>query len=68
MTELLLGVVSDYDSASGLGVVSTGARSYKFHCTAIADGSRLVDTGARVAFVLAPGLGGELEAAVLTPV
>lgn len=58
------GVVSEFDDAAGLGVIDTpvGER-HPFHCTAIADGSRTIDTGARVLFVVVPGRGGRWEAA-----
>jgi cold shock CspA family protein len=62
----LLGRVDSFDPARGLGTVAddAGAR-YSFHATAIADGSRRIDTGTRVSFVLAPGHGGRHEARAL---
>jgi cold shock CspA family protein len=69
LSGLRLGRVAEYDADRGLGVVSSvSGESYGFHCTAIAGGSRLIDPGTRVAFVLAPGLGGVFEARQLTPV
>lgn len=49
-----LGIVSDFDEARGLGVVtsSTGSR-WPFHCVSLADGSRSVDKGAAVRFSVA---------------
>lgn len=38
-----------------------------FHRTAIADGSRTIDEGAEVAFVLAPGHRGRMEARHIEP-
>jgi hypothetical protein len=65
-----LGRVVSYDAERGLGLVaedgSPSGCSHRFHCTAIADGSRMIAGGASVGFVLAPGLGGELEARYVT--
>jgi cold shock CspA family protein len=36
--------------------------AWPFHCTAIADGSRTVETGRRVRFDVVPGLLGRWEA------
>lgn len=61
------GTVERYDPAAGYGtVVDDSGRSWWFHCTAIADGSRAVDEGARVVFRLTPGRLGRWEAADLT--
>jgi hypothetical protein len=70
------GEVVEYDAERGLGVVkATGAMvgggaptRYSFHCTAIAGGSRLIEPGTAVTFVLAPGLGGLFEARYVTPI
>ncbi len=64
-----LGRVSTFDARRGLGTV-TGAdgRTYGFHATAIADGSRRIDEGAPVAFTVAPGHGGRYEARSLVVV
>ena len=64
-----LGRVTTFDARRGLGTV-TGAdgRTYGFHATAIADGSRRVDEGASVAFSGAPGHGGRYEARSLVVV
>lgn len=72
-----LGVVADYDAARGLGTVREGrggagaggagaGAEHMFHCTAIADGSRLIDPGTEVAFVLERAVGGQIEARSLT--
>ncbi len=63
-----LGTVSDFDEARGLGiVVEAGATGFAFHCTAIADGSRRIDVGTTVTFVVVPGHRGVWEARGLTP-
>jgi cold shock CspA family protein len=57
------GHVTDFDDPRGLGtVLSADGRRYGFHCTAIADGTRRIDVGVAVTFVLAPGHLGRLEA------
>jgi cold shock CspA family protein len=69
-----IGWVAGYDAGRGLGSVTESLDAeasspvYSFHCTAIADGSREIDPGTKVAFVLVAGLGGALEAAGVTPV
>lgn len=77
-----IGVVAAYDAGRGLGsIVETDGNAdaaddvsddlagsaHAFHCTAIADGSRDIEAGTPVAFVLAAGLGGRLEARCVTP-
>jgi CspA family cold shock protein len=69
----LVGRVSSFDEVVGLGEIApdgppaaapAGARAqYRFHCTQIADGSRVVEVGARVSFRLLPGRDGRWEAA-----
>ncbi|HXQ43630.1 MAG TPA: hypothetical protein VN816_03245 [Acidimicrobiales bacterium] len=57
------GVVSDFDDPRGLGtVLDDDGRRYGFHCTAVADGTRSIDVGARVTFLLIPGHLGRIEA------
>jgi CspA family cold shock protein len=56
------GRVSEFDDARGLGTIEAGGRSYPFHCTQIADGTRTIDVGAAVSFEVAPGVGGRWEA------
>ena len=66
---LRLGVVTEFDEARGLGVVADAAgEAWPFHCTAIADGTRTVEVGARVAFCVVAGRRGRMEAAQLTRV
>ena len=57
------GVVSDFDEARGLGVVTADdGTELPFHCTAIADGTRSIPVGERVRFVVAAGPAGRWEA------
>lgn len=61
------GEVVAFDDAAGLGEVAVEAgERYPFHCTAIADGSRSIDVGVAVSFVVVPGRGGRWEAAAVT--
>jgi len=58
-----IGLVTEFDDARGLGTVDAddGGR-YLFHCAAVADGSRFVAPGTRVAFCVTAGHGGRYEA------
>ena len=57
------GVVSAFDEERGLGTVTDGeGASFDFHCTAIADGTRTIEVGRPVLFVVRPGHRGRLEA------
>ncbi len=57
------GLVAEFDDPRGLGtVLGDDGRRYPFHCTAVADGSRRIDVGARVVFVTGAGHLGRLEA------
>jgi cold shock CspA family protein len=49
-------------------VEADGGERYFFHCTAIADGSRMIDQGAVVRFRVVAGNRGRWEAASVTPV
>ncbi len=64
------GRVVSFDPTRGLGMVDDDhdGTSYGFHATAIADGSRRIEVGARVVFTVTPGLGGLYEARSLLPV
>ncbi len=63
------GTVVSFDERVGLGTVEVaGQGSYRFHCTQIADGSRSVDEGTKVTFVLVARHGGVWEAAELQSV
>ncbi len=62
------GQVEQYDERRGWGtVVEAGGRRYPFHCTAISDGTRRIDAGTGVVFVVAAGHHGQLEAVSLQP-
>jgi cold shock CspA family protein len=65
---VLAGVVVAFDEHAGHGRVEgdDGADWY-FHCTAIADGSRTIEVGARVSYRLVAGLGGRWEAGEVRP-
>jgi CspA family cold shock protein len=61
------GKVRSFDAPRGLGVVvDDEGVDYRFHCTAIADGTRTIEPGTRVRFEVIPGLG-TWEAAELAP-
>ena len=63
-----LGTVTAFDVGRGLGTVTDGAGGeWPFHCTAIADGSRTIAVGARVAFEVVAGHLGRYEARDLVP-
>ena len=60
------GSVATFDEERGLGtVVTDDGRFLPFHCTAIADGSRSIAVGTRVAFGVVAGQLGRWEAAGL---
>jgi hypothetical protein len=62
----MLGVVTAFDERRGDGEVrSDDGTIYYLHCVEIADGSRVVEVGARVAFTPRPGLLGRDEASGL---
>lgn len=61
-----VGEVIEFDAERALGTVRTAeGRELGFHSTAIADGSRTVEVGATVAFLVRPGGRGRWEAAGL---
>lgn len=68
-----VGLVVDFDEGVGLGQIEAeeaagaGGR-YRFHCTQIVDGSRVVAPGTRVSFRVVAGRGGQWEAADIRPV
>jgi CspA family cold shock protein len=52
------GHVTEFDEARGLGTITADdGRTYPFHCTQIADGTRDIGTGQAVRFDLLPKLG-----------
>jgi cold shock CspA family protein len=60
------GEVVSFDSPRGYGVVrGDDGAELTFHCTAIADGTREIDVGARVTFEVVPGHLGAWEAAAI---
>jgi cold shock CspA family protein len=64
-----LGRVTAFDARRGLGTVTAAdGAAFDFHATAIADGTRRIDEGASVVFVVAPGNGGRDEAQSLVVV
>ena len=63
------GWVASFDFERGLGVVvDERRRELRFHCTAIADGSRSIHPGTTVVFAVRPGHLGRMEAWDVTPV
>jgi cold shock CspA family protein len=62
------GTVERFDTGSGLGEI-TGAdgTTYPFHATEIADGTRTIEVGAAVDFVVIAGHLGRWEASAVVP-
>jgi cold shock CspA family protein len=61
--------VASFDPRRGLGEVhDEDGTTYGFHATAIANGSRHIEVGARVVFTISAGHRGLYEARSLTPV
>lgn len=56
--------MTSFDPGRGMGTVSEDGAGdvFEFHATAIADGSRTVETGSTVFFSVAPGHRGRYEA------
>jgi cold shock CspA family protein len=55
--------VASFEPERGVGTVEEeGGDRFFFHCTALADGSRQIEVGRRVLFVVRPGHRGRLEA------
>ena len=66
--ETTSGVVAAFDEQAGYGTVRSDAGTeHFFHCTQIADGSRSIEVGTPVEFVIMPGHLGRWEAARLAP-
>jgi cold shock protein len=62
------GVVAEFDERRGLGTIrADGGGDLPFHCTAIADGTRTIPVGQRVAFDVVAGLVGRWEATEIGP-
>lgn len=63
------GMVTEFDEPRGLGtVLGDDGASYRFHCTALADGTRVVAVGTRVVFSVVAGHGGRYEARAVTTI
>lgn len=63
------GTVEAFDVEAGHGTVrDEDGHDWFFHCTAIADGSRRIDTGTAVDFEIVAGQPGVWEAGDLRPV
>ena len=59
-----IATISAFDVSRGIGELQDiEGRRYPFHSTAISDGSRRIEVGEKVAFDLAAGHGGVMEAA-----
>ncbi len=57
------GVVTKFDDSVGLGMITeSDGTEVPFHCTAISDGTRVVELGTIVCFSVFPGIGGRVEA------
>jgi len=67
------GTVIAFDDEKGWGSIAEDAidggdgPEWFFHCTAIADGTRTIEVGTTVEFVLAPGHNGRYEARRVQP-
>lgn len=62
------GQVTRFDDPAGFGTVTTDeGDEHFFHCTAIADGTRAIEIGARVDFSVVAGRQGRWEAVDLRP-
>jgi cold shock CspA family protein len=60
------GTVAAFDSKRGLGEIrGDDERTYPFHCTKIADGTREIPVGVPVEFTVAPGVLGRWEAVAI---
>jgi cold shock CspA family protein len=62
------GTVTEFDDPAGLGTVTADdGTAYRFHCTAIADGTRTIAVDTAVEFETRPARDGTYEAAAVTP-
>jgi cold shock CspA family protein len=64
------GHVATFDDPRGYGTVvaDDGGGPWFFHCTAIADGTRTIEVGARITFEVVAGQQGRYEAIDIRPV
>jgi cold shock CspA family protein len=61
------GTVTAFDPESGLGEVADGhGVAYRFHCTTISDGSRHIELGQPVTFLVGAAGPGQWEAIQVT--
>ena len=66
MTERRQGTVRSFDERRGLGEIATeDGKTFPFHCTAVADGTRRIAPGTPVEFDVVAGLPGRWEAATI---
>ncbi len=56
------GTVATFDEDRGLGTIESEGRTFPFHCTQIADGTRTIAVGTAVTFDVRPGHLGQWEA------
>ena len=64
----MTGVVTEFDDDAGLGTITAeDGTPYRFHCTAIADGTRTIDVDTKVDFESRPARHGGYEARDITP-
>jgi CspA family cold shock protein len=56
------GTVASFDEERGLGEIESEGRTFAFHCTQIADGTRTIAVGTSVTFEVRPGHMGQWEA------
>ena len=64
----MTGVVTAFDDDAGLGTITAeDGTAYRFHCTAITDGTRTIDVDTKVEFELRPARHGHYEAGAVTP-
>jgi CspA family cold shock protein len=61
------GTVAAFDEERGLGDIESGGRTFPFHCTQIADGTRTIAVGTAVTFEVRPGHLGRWEAGSISP-
>jgi CspA family cold shock protein len=67
VTTTLSGIVVEFDVERGLGHIATDdGRSFPFHCTQIADGTRSIAIGVAVRFDVLAKLG-RYEATAISP-
>ena len=64
----MMGTVSEFDDAAGLGTITAeDGTAFRFHCTAITEGTRTIEVDTKVEFELRPARHGSYEAGTVTP-